>query len=261
MRAMALIMMICLISCTAAANDRPLNGTGGGEVDGDFMEYQCTPLTDGRLNCLFTQIKITRAAKSEDLSVALARVEEQAKTFKGLDKETCAGVRDMLILLQGKSPPAGSKLHIDEAQRQKWLQMPAREREDQIAMMTAMLRICEKPSRDSLAAVARLEHNKKLRTCRIFTNKFEQVFSRTGPNVWAHSSAPQGECGSINVSTFERDDPRFGLWNIQMRKIVTNKSGSFLSMKCSDLDESQLTYTWRNTEFFKGCDYVRWGMF
>ena len=45
-----------------------------------------------------------------------------------------------------------------------------------------------------------------------------------------------------------------------MRKIVTNKSGSFLSMKCSDLDEGQLTYTWENTEFFKGCDYVRWGM-
>ena len=160
MRAISLIMMICLISCTAAANDRPRNGTGGGEVDGDFMEYQCTPLTDGRLNCLFTQIKITRAAKPEDLSAALARVEEEAKTFKGLDKGTCPEMRDILSQLQGKSPPAGSKLQIDEAQRQKWMQMPAREREDQLAMMTAMLQICEKPSRDSLVALACTSHGR-----------------------------------------------------------------------------------------------------
>ena len=72
---------------------------------------------------------------------------------------------------------------------------------------------------------------------------------------------PSGECGLIEVATFERDpaEKLSAFWNYKTRKIVTNKKGTAVLLACSALDENEYAYSWKTQDFFKGCDYVRYG--
>ena len=107
-------------------------------------------------------------------------------------------------------------------------------------------------------AILRLVHNRETRTCKIWLNKFEQTFSRTSDSMYTHASSPHGPCGVVNIATLERDR---SLWNYRTKKVVTNRQGMSGPISCKLLDETEHLYTWNNTVFYKGCDYVKYGIF
>ncbi|MFZ4808296.1 MAG: hypothetical protein ACOYLQ_13650, partial [Hyphomicrobiaceae bacterium] len=51
------------------------------------------------------------------------------------------------------------------------------------------------------------------------------------------------------------------LWTYTTRKIVTNKASKAGLFPCSGLDETEVQFTWQATEFYKGCDYLKFGAF
>ena len=99
-------------------------------------------------------------------------------------------------------------------------------------------------------------------TCAVNSHRFTQRFKRVdGAGPWVVMDQPNGPCGVINVSRFERPTgSTFPVWNYRAKKVVTNPGGELMPrFSCSDLDEREFVYDWRSEEKFLNCNYIKFG--
>lgn len=265
MRAALAIAMSVLTWSICAAQDAPSSGSVTNGTDKDFIEYDCRPTAHNKITCAMTQVKVRRMADPSDLAAQLAKIDERLDELKKkpLDSAFCQTMQELEATVRSGQPPAGSPADTKKLQEKKLQEMSPVERQDMMAIVSSIRGLCTKQTREAVAAAINAEHSKNSRTCKIWLNRYDQVFERqSNGHVWTSSSGPQGECGVVNISTLERPDPKWSLWNYRTRKVVTNKGGNnLLGMKCADLDESEQFFNWKLEAYYRGCDYVGFGAF
>jgi hypothetical protein len=254
------VVALCmgLITPAAAATDYPYRGVTSGP-EKDFMQYSCErPTADGML-CKFTQLTIRKLANPDDLEKRLSRISEYEKEIRDDPQKHAEGCKEVIEMVEalksGRAPDKKAQATFDK----HWSAASPEERQDLLHVSALLQKVCDTPTRENFGEMIRAEHKKDMRTCMVNANNFEQTFQRGANGMWVHNGAPEGECGVISVSSFERDDPKFSLWNYKTRKIVTNKKGGSDLLSCTIFDETEFTYTWKTETFFKGCDYVKHG--
>ena len=160
----------------------------------------------------------------------------------------------MVDYFEGRSPPpnATAKEFIET--------MPSSHKVDFILLVEAMVKFCDTPNFDNFLQIVRLGHDKSMRTCKIITNQFSQRFYRAGPETWSAQPDPTGECGVVRLDRFERIKPSQNydlyFWDYVSKKAITNPKGSSLMIPCSELDEGEYLFSWKQRDLNRSCDYV-----
>jgi hypothetical protein len=256
-----LAIAFVLMSDVAQASDYPLSGTVGHETEKDFITFECTQSSQERLDCLFAQIKIRRMGGPEALAKALAQIPKmltEVRAGKLLNKDECSQYRELASAIDSGKPLASmAPTQVSEFLRTRKA-MPQAERSDMLKIMTAWIRACDEPSAASIETWLRIVQDRESRTCKLWAHNYNLSFRQVGPN-WVSSEGPAGACGTVTVVTLSRDDPQSPLWNYAQQKIITNKGGGNGFFKCQDLDEASYLYRWDVTEYYKGCDYIKYG--
>ena len=253
LRAVGLSIGLAIMPASAAV-DHPSVGITSGAIDKDFIQYKCDRPVQAGMVCKFTQLKMRVQAKPEGLDEKLSRIAELEKQIRDNPTKHNAQCKDVgqmeKVLRSGPTPNDQTRAEFD----QTFEDLHPKEKQDMLNVIALLGKVCEAPTRENIAAMVRAEHEKDTRTCSIMTRNFEQTFQPTAVGTWVHTSALEGECGIIYITSFEKADPKFSLWNYRTRRVVTNKQGS-----CAGYDETEQTYNWRSEMFFKGCDYIRYG--
>jgi hypothetical protein len=248
------LFMALSIMPASAADDHPSVGFTSNSIDKDFIQYKCDRPTQGGMICKFTQVKVRAQDKRENLEEKLSRIPEFEKQIRKKPKthnERCKEYSQVGKLLRSKDDPndkAAAEFH------RNWEAMHPREKQDMSNVVALFGNICDAPTPENIAAFMRAEHEQETRTCVVLVSNFEQTFQRTAAGKWVHRGSPEGDCGIISVTSFEKAHPKFSLWNYTTGKVVTNMERS-----CNRHNETGHVYNWRPEIFFKGCDYVRYG--
>ena len=163
----------------------------------------------------------------------------------------------MLALLSGASADG-----MPEEGKLKLSKMPVQQRQDMVKSATTLLNYCRSPSAATMTEMIRAEHEKNTRTCSVSANPFTQTFKRvTGSNNWTSNQGPNGPCGTVNISRWQKD-PKYPMWNYITRRTITNPNGEwFPGASCSKLDQAEYVYEWMPEDTFTKCDYVKFGLF
>ena len=251
----------------------PTSGMVYNTVDNGWLTYECDPPTQGLLTCSFVQTSIRQQLKPADTQARLTR--ETADLAASLAKDygtRPAGIYDSakwqeLCALSGQvTDLANGKLGAGappEAVR-SMARMSSRQKEDMRLWAAALGRSCASRTLDGLKDAISLSLGQEERTCRIGTNPFKQTFkaqySQGIFQSWiVADSTPSGDCGLINVSRLVPGANSWE-WRYFARKVVTNPTGSQMLLKCSDLDQLEYEYDWKEQSIPLVCDYIKPGI-
>lgn len=252
----SIFVLASLLVATSALGqeDRPTVGRLDNTVDRSSLEYTCTLTSNqNEISCSFAQVMVSKAAKPDDLQKNIDDAIEQFRE-RHEKPETCKLFEDLLAVLDGKPSAADAEMaaHLSKLNQQ--------EKVDTKRLFTAFLNLCRQPDAANATELARIIHEQDMRTCRISTHQFTQVFRRAVPSkTWSVVSEPTGDvftahCGIVNLSRFEQA-PRG--WEYYSRKAVTNPNELTLGGKCSEvLDEREYKYERGGEKYQMGCDYI-----
>lgn len=257
-----LVIVLACIQATgalAADNDYPAFGMLMGEQAKDLMQFKCDPPTVQGLTCHFTQILVSKGGGPEKLKKSLANAPDLLKELEGgKAADTCASMKNLAHAIRtGATLPDKNQQAFLEK-----LTKNTTERADTLRSFESVETACNTPTKENVEAWLRAENDKDTRTCSLLSNSFEQTFTIQSPNIWVHNGGPDGLCGVVTVTTFERDKDANSkmFWNYRTRKIVTSKDALDTTLlNCRMLDEGEYLYTWRTETYFKGCDYIKYG--
>jgi hypothetical protein len=254
-----------MVAFGAAAADYPTTGMLYNQREDSSLTYTCT-LQQGqqRLRCEFIQTAVSKKARPEDLE---KKLDEARKNYPGAvktfsDPKECNMVGAWLGMATGVLPidaalARNPGLATDAAKFKEGmirLQEDAKANPSVLDTFRALAGMCDHPTEENFLKLTKADHNKNLRTCRISSNTFAQEFVWVSDfgngGAWVVSSQPEGPCGVIQLSRFEKDKTdTFGLfWRYIARKAATNPSGTILpGLSCSAVDQGEYAYDWRKT--------------
>jgi hypothetical protein len=158
-------------------------------------------------------------------------------------------------VLAGHAPPGADKAKFEAGM----LKMAPTQKADTLRGIKAFVELCREQTEARYIDLVRGDHERKQRTCRVWTNTFTQRFTRVMEGPWVVRDAPTGSCGVVNVSRFEMDaDSGLKFWRYHSKKVVTNKAGELMpGFPCSGLDEQEYLFDWRSEQRHLGCEYIR----
>jgi len=253
------LMLAATVSAMAA--EAPAIGTVHNTKDNGWLSYECEPAEDDRLRCEITQVMIRKKLKPEDLEA------KYLEAIKGLEAETkdkeehckfAAGIVDLLRGGPGNNLPPDAKQSLEK--------LNTMQRRDMEQQFSALLESCRSKNLDGMRRFIHLGLETDTRTCLVSTNRFEQTFRpvRDGDGKllsWSVAdTAPQGDCGFVQMSRFRPADPNGKadtyLWQYIAKRATSNPEGSFLLGSCKDFDESETLYDWRAKTVALQCDYI-----
>ncbi|NKK36328.1 hypothetical protein GFL72_17025 [Rhizobium leguminosarum bv. viciae] len=124
--------------------------------------------------------------------------------------------------------------------------------------------MCDHPTEENFLKITKADHDKDLRTCEVSSNPFAQEFVWVSDfgngGAWVVSSQPEGPCGVVQLSRFEKDqsDASGLFWRYIARKAATNPSGTVLpGLSCSAVDQGEYVYDWKKTRSdHMQCEFV-----
>lgn len=250
---------------------QPSNGFlyGLGAVSNSYTQYSCEGSSD-RLVCKFTQMMLTPQLKEDDYETELAKqlrqAKEEAKRKGGLDvlhNELCGGeIQPHLKMLE--QVLEGDVSGLPPENRDKYYAMGKAELQGYKDQMQPMVDVCRDKPSDWIERLSRSSLDKSLKTCKLMANNYEWTFKETSPGVFTSRNGPTGACGVVSVSVFTPVEGIGALYNYREQRVVTNKSASIPmllgDMKCTDVDESSLEYTWNSSKEFRNCVYIKLGL-
>ena len=247
------VFLACFNSVGRASDDYPRSSTVYNTKEDSNITFECTVDSIGELVCEATQTSITNKTSQSTKEVVSAAT-SQWEDGQRLSTNECALYRTMLEFFEGRSPPpsAAAKNFMDA--------MPEAHRLDFILSAEALIRYCNTPNLRNFLAVVKLDHDKKIRTCKVMTFHWSQRFYQAGPETWTAKPEPIGECGVVRLDRFERVKPSadydLNFWDYISKKAVTNPKGSTLTLPCSELDENEYLFSWKKRDLNRSCDYV-----
>ncbi|MGF6178350.1 hypothetical protein [Ensifer sp. 4252] len=126
------------------------------------------------------------------------------------------------------------------------LQEDAKANPSMLDTFRALAGMCDHPTEENFLKITKADHDKGLRTCQVSSNPFAQEFvwvSDVGNGgAWVVSSQPEGPCGVVQLSRFEKDQSHTSalFWRYIARKAATNPSGTVLpGLSCSAVDQGE----------------------
>ena len=244
-----------------AQSDHPTTGLGYNTKETSSIWYDCKLKTPTTLECEFIYSSVRKQAKPEDWEKEWAEAD-----FAGIQKDwergdtadLCKGLQELSKILTGKSsPPKDAEKKLSE--------MPEGQKTDMLKIFNATKRLCRNFSKSTVIEWSRLEHDKKTRTCSIYSSFDRQTFNRQGTADWVSVQENRvGLCRSVIVERFERAKTSglgFGFWNFFSRKTATNPSEKVLEITCREItDETEHKFRWHSRELFLNCDYIEFGL-
>jgi hypothetical protein len=105
---------------------QPASGTLIGSVDGDVIQYDCTPVDEsGRIHCDFIQVLLSNREGPEDLVRSLAAIPEFIAGDDGSFSERCpallAAISELKRRREQSSPVHdGTSLPVDTDELAEW---------------------------------------------------------------------------------------------------------------------------------------------
>ncbi len=242
-----------------AKSDHPNMGSVFNTKDASYIWYNCKLKTPTTLECEFTYSAVRKMAKPEDWEKELAEAD-----FAGIKKDwergdttdLCKGFQELSRILTGKSsPPKDAEKKLSE--------MPEGQKADVQKFLNAIKQACRNFSKSAVIELGRLEHDKKTRTCRIYSSFDRQTFNRQGAADWVSVQENRASfCRSVTVERFERAKTSgFDFWIFVRRKTVTNPTEKFLKTTCGEfIDETEHKFDWRARDLYLNCDYIEFGL-
>lgn len=252
------ISLLCAAS--ALAEEAPSSGIVYNTKEANFLVYFCEKSRDNSLDCEFTQTRLRKEAKPEELKARLDAARKAFPTSKELTPESCKEQKDFVELLQGR------KKAPNKEQQDYLKNISDLEKNDVLKIMDAITAACNSKSEESYLNVVRIGFNKDIRTCVLSSNTYKQSFRLvldpvSGARSWVTKGDPSGPCGIVQLSRFVPEklkDSKLTSWKYIAKKAVTNRQGLLMpGMACTDLDEDEYIFDWRSKEHAPGCDYIK----
>jgi hypothetical protein len=245
-----------LTGSSAFAQDYPagiqvLHGT----TDNDSLTIQCAPPAGDKMHCSFAQTMVSRPADQEDFEGRLSMAIDQALLPEPLKE--CGSITEFSQAVRDGRTPKG----VDVAKYTKGMAaMKSEQKADLLNQLALMDAYCAKPTRETAEAMLRSVREKDLKTCKVWTNTYEQDFvTQDIGKTWISNQGPSGGCGVIYISKFEKTKDEFSFWTYTTQKVVTKKDGDPILNLCSGLDERQIFYDWNGDEKYLDCTYIKFG--
>jgi hypothetical protein len=269
----SIIVFIAISTAARAAEQYPTSALLKNTVENSALTIQCEKQSDGSLKCNFLQVSVRKEAKASDLKPYLKKNMDRflKESLKKANEEggnkLCSQLSEYLTAIKSGIAPKNWP-NFDAAKFQKMLDPAnARATNESFKYMEALRdAVCE-PSKVSVEKALRLGHNKEVKTCRVSSHQFEQLFRfEAESGNWVHTSTPSGACGKIQIGVLSEYWP-FGktsiaAWKYVTKKVVTNKNGKDgLFGSCSNWDEEEYTYDIDTQERFLECDYIKFSVF
>lgn len=264
---------ILFFGLVAKADDKPNIGLLYNTKENSSLTYTCVQ-SEAVLKCEFVQVNVRKKANLEDLSKKLVEAKKQfPSALKDLSSENiCAPMSIVLSVLEGKQAPEKAAENAPKdviSDKQKFIremrEMNETKKQETITYLKALNDFCSTRSEESFLRMTQVEHEKDMRTCAISTNSFKQNFrwlqdSGSGAGAWVVESKPEGPCGIVQLSRFEKSNSinKIVLWNYIAKKAITNPKGSLLpNISCSQLDQDEYIYSWKaDRDYRLGCEYI-----
>ncbi|OWV99537.1 hypothetical protein [Rhizobium sp. R693] len=264
-----------LAASTVLAAEYPTTGMLYNQQEDSSLTYTCT-LQQGqqRLRCEFIQTAVRKKSKPADLEEKLA---EARKNYPGAVKEfsdprECNMVGAWLGMATGQisidaALARNPGIATDAAKFKEGmirLQEDAKANPSVLDTFRALAGMCDHPTEENFLKITKADHDKNLRTCQVSSNPFAQEFVWVSDfgngGAWVVSSHPEGACGVVQLSRFEKDqsDTSGLFWRYIARKAATNPSGKVLpGLSCSAVDQREYVYDWKKTRSdYLQCEYV-----
>lgn len=242
-----------------AQSDHPTTGLGYNTKETSSIWYDCKLKNTATLECEFTYSAVIKKANPEDWEKELAEADWagiKADWEGGDTANLCKGLQELTKILTGKSS-------LSNDAEKKLSEIPEGQKADLLKEFDATKRLCRGFSKSAIIELFRLKHEKKTRTCSIYSSFDRQTFLRQGTADWVsvqedHTSI----CRSVTVERFERAKTSgFDFWIFSRRKTVTNPSEKFLDMTCREFtDETEHKFDWRARDLYLNCDYIEFGL-
>jgi hypothetical protein len=197
----------------------PSHGFLSGDIDHDYIEFQCLLRRDSKLACSFDQISISH----KDTSLQEHQDEALSEFRQKIAPKDC---------------PSALTGSADFAKRLSTL--PIGEQHDLLKTREAFTKACKNPIDENILEFIGSLKSLEQTTCKLSFNHFEQVFDQTLNGSWTAVTQPGGPCGSMFIATFE---PLSGiLWKYKSRHINTikyPKTDNLLLDICNSSDERE----------------------
>lgn len=243
-----------------AQSEHPTIGRVYNAKEASSFWYDCKLKNPTTLECEFNYSSVRKKAKPEDWEKDLAKAEQNYAAIrrdweKADSTKVCADLGKALEIFTGNSSlPKDAEKRLSE--------MPEGQKADARKLLNASKQLCRNFSKSALIEVGRLQHNKDIRTCVVYSSFDRQTFSRQDANEWISVQKHAGICHSVIIERFERaknSAPNF--WVFFRRKTVTNPSEKIIEKTCRELsDETEHKFDWHGRDLFLNCDYIEFGL-
>lgn len=259
-----LIALFFPLSQLMAQVEAPTSGLLYGVKENRGLRYECSQLSDGRLQCDFVQSNIRLKKAPEDWPLEQASAEAEwdkmdAEDSAELKREACEGSAMMLPILKGEQPAPD----LDQ-----FAAISEVEKASLLDTAMAMENFCIEPNKENWMEFKRIIFVQDTRTCEIAADTWSQTFKPQSSRnqsipVWIIDDSVSGECGVLRLDRWEVDNSlEFPMWNYTSRKAVNNPAGTLgLGISCSGLDEDEYPYVWRSRSISMQCDRINVSVF
>ncbi len=266
------VLLNFLVIFAADLSAEPARGWLNGEED-DFLQYECSPTSDGALKCSFTQVTMFPKKKPEEIDrIVKEGLPETVKQFEQEDiEEVCQYTLPMQglvdALMRGKRDEAKAFLSKMPEKMRKGFdfveavegisRLDTREMNDLRASFAAMVGLCEEPSAAKIESIMRLELEKEARTCKLWINNWTGTFRPISETIWSLTTdGPQGQCGVQSLDRFECKDGSYSCEFIAEKRVLNPEAEPALGVPCAELEERAFRYKHDGDGIYLDCNIV-----
>lgn len=256
------LLVVAMFALPASSEiNYPLSGTmllnQSGERDAIELECEDVKTNGDRLHCDFIQVHVSYETNPEELDSEIADRVARIDSYSEQNKsESLAEVRAICKDEEEMRTAINAKILTSQESPKKQL----------MEKMAALLdRTCDidsvEQARDWGKEMMKVTTSWEAKTCKVWLNTWSQEFTlQQNPedSYWLSDAVPSGDCGVLNISTLKRDGEFF--WRYDSRRVVTNKEGKAL-LKCSEIEEIQSSYTWRQADYLVDCQEIKFGFY
>ncbi len=220
------IWLLCTSS--AFAGELPSSGIVFNTIEASSLVYFCKKSQDNSLDCEFTQTKVRKKAKAEDLKSYL---DKYLKIFRSWDKKDRSPSGDDISLVKDFYEELQGRKKAPNKEMQDYIKnLSELEKKDLLKSADAVLALYNNLTEENFLNTKRVDHDKETRTCIASSNPYKQSFRLvlddvSGARSWVANGEPAGPCGIVQLSRFELDKLD---WNYIAKRVVTNRQKVFL---------------------------------
>ena len=240
-----------------------------------FMEMNCSPISEVEIECKSITTMLLKTDDDETIeekwtSSGLPNYfyddgtikEESLAEFSFCNGPQMEYLRFFISALDGNfdissfSVPINED-HLEEA-KNKIAKMHLIEKKDIADQAEAILNFCNSKTMKAFYEIAKLEHEKEIRTCNISSQHVTERYKKIRENLWVYRTDPDfTPCRRIKIMTLEKpENGEFWEWSFRQEQLSLDKDASWFGINCGKTDGIE-EYENHIEPVFWGCDYIK----